>query len=161
MLTVFNCGHTSITIGIPTRGHRPPRERCRRDISQQTRAQPLLVVQERGFESAQILDQTSDMLVPLVVEEECCGAGAVAGAQKWSTSRARWRSRSAQQILDVSVHFISEQRLERITMEGPLILKMTAEAVQSPVAQILERGRRRAWCNCWNAFTHRSFDQGR
>ena len=26
----------------PTRGHRPPRERCRRDISQQTHARPLL-----------------------------------------------------------------------------------------------------------------------
>ena len=51
----------------------------------------------------------------------------------------------------MSVPFISEQRLERITKEGPLILKMAAEAVQSPVAQIVDRGRRRAWCHCWNA----------
>ena len=64
----------------------------------------------------------------------------------------RWCSRSTQQILDVSVPFISEQRLERITWEAePLILKMTAEAVQSPVAQIVEHGRRRTWCHCWNA----------
>ena len=91
------------------------------------------------------------MLVPPVVEEKR-GAGAVAGAQKWSTSRARWRSRSAQQILDVSVPFTSEQRFQRTTWEAkPLILKMTAEAVQSPVAQIVGRGRRRAWCKCWNA----------
>ena len=45
----------------------------------------------------------------------------------------RWCSRSTQQILDVSAPFISEHRLE------------------SPVAQIVERGRRRAWCKCWNA----------
>ena len=36
-------------------------------------------------------------------------------------------SRSTQQILDVSVPFISEKRLERTSKEGPLILKMTAE----------------------------------
>ena len=55
-------------------------------------------------------------------------------AQKWSTSRTRWCSRSTKQILDVSVPFTSEQRFQRITWEGPLISKMTAEAVQSPVA---------------------------
>ena len=65
--------------------------------------------------------------------------------------RSGARSRSAQQILDVSVPFITKHRFQQITKEGPLILKMTAEAVQSPVAQIVERGRRRAWCHCWNA----------
>ena len=92
------------------------------------------------------------MLVPLVVEEMCCGAGVLAGEQKRRTSTARWRSRSAQQILDVSVPFISELRFQRTAWEAePLILKMTAEAVQSPVAQIVERGRRGASCHCWNA----------
>ena len=97
--TLCDCGHAPITIGT-AHPHAVPSSagNCRRDLSQQTRGQPILVVQERGFESAQILEQTSDMLVPLVVEEKCCGAGAVAAAQKWSTSRARWRSRSAQQI---------------------------------------------------------------
>ena len=82
--------------------------------------------------SAQILDQTNDMLVPLVVEEKCCRAGDVAGAQKWSTSRAGWRSRSAQQILNVSMPFTSEQRFQRTTWEAePLLLNMAAEVVQS------------------------------
>ena len=38
----------------------------------------------------------------------------------------------------MSVTFTSEQRFQRITKEGPLILKMTAEAVHSPVAQIVD-----------------------
>ena len=46
---------------------------------------------QRGMASAQIQEQILDMLVPLVVEEKCCGAGDVAGAQKWSTSTARWQ----------------------------------------------------------------------
>ena len=65
------------------------------------------------------------MLVPLVVEEMCCGAGALSGEQKWSTSRTRCRSRSAQHILDVSVPFISEQRFQLTTWEAE------PEAVQS------------------------------
>ena len=93
--------------------------------------QQILVVQERGFESAQILDQTNDMFVPLVVEEKCCGAGDVAGAKRWNTSRAGWRSRSAQQILNVSMPFTSEQRFQRTTWEAePLILFSVAEAAQ-------------------------------
>ena len=43
------------------------------------------VVGQRGMASAQ--EQILDVLVPLVVEEKCCGAGDVAGAQRWSTSR--------------------------------------------------------------------------
>ena len=54
----------------PTRGH-PPRGRCRRDISQQTREQPRVVVDQRGMASVQIQEQILDKLVPLVVDEKC------------------------------------------------------------------------------------------
>ena len=47
----------------------------------------VVVVGQRGMASAQILEQIIDMMVPLVVEERCCGAGDVAGEQRWSTSR--------------------------------------------------------------------------
>ena len=47
----------------------------------------VVVVGQRGMASAQILEQILDMLVPLIVEERFCGAGDVAGAQKWSTSK--------------------------------------------------------------------------
>ena len=38
----------------------------------------VVVVGQRGMASAQILEQILDMMVPLVVEERCCGAGDVA-----------------------------------------------------------------------------------
>ena len=47
----------------------------------------VVVVGQRGMASAQTQEQILDMLVPLVVEKRCCGAGDVPGAQRWSTSR--------------------------------------------------------------------------
>ena len=67
-----------------------------------------VLVEERGVTSAWILEQIVDMLVPLVVEEQCCRQEDLRGAQKWSTSRTRSGSRSAQQIIDVSAPFMSE-----------------------------------------------------
>ena len=47
----------------------------------------VVVVGQRGMASAQIQEQILDMLVLLDVEEKCCGAGDVAGAQKWSAQQ--------------------------------------------------------------------------
>ena len=47
----------------------------------------VVVLGQQGMASAQTQEQILDMLVPLVVEERCCGAGDVARAKRWSTSR--------------------------------------------------------------------------
>ena len=96
-----------------------------------THAHKTVVVEERGVTSAQIQEPIIDMLLPLVVEEQCCREEDLRGAPKGSTSRSRCFSRSTQQVLDVGAPFMLEQRFQLITWEAePLILKMTAEAVQ-------------------------------
>ena len=54
------------------------------------------------------------------------------GARQGPVGAADRHSRSAQQILDVSMPFTLEHRLQRTTWEAePLILNMVAEAAQS------------------------------
>ena len=75
-LTVFDCGHAPHKDGNtpPQRGHLPLRQKCRRDISHQTRVQALFMWINVVWPALRFRSQIFDMLVPLVVEEMCCGA---------------------------------------------------------------------------------------
>ena len=101
-------GHTAaVTIGTPhSRAVTlPPQERCRRDISRRTRAHTSVAVEERGVTSAQVHEQ-------IIV--------------------LSWRKSVGVQETSQEHRSGAEQRFQRITWEAePLILEMTAEAVQS------------------------------
>ena len=89
MLTVFNCGHSS-TVRWEHLTHTRStvlREKGVDVTSHNKRTDTVVVVVGQRGGSSWIQEQILDMLVPLVVEERCCGAGDVTGAQRWSTSR--------------------------------------------------------------------------